>query len=118
MRTLAVILIGAGLIAGCSAKTPAGVDQYALAEAIGGSIGDPSACVVLADAKGKVPWRYQALNVCEIKRAACDAPGERTAMDLAAIVAKSGQPVQASCNAVSWTAGPTPRDGVFYAAVM
>lgn len=105
-------------VAGCSPKPPKGVDEDALRNAIGERIGDLSTCVVLAQTgSGKTLWTYEALHACARVYAACDEPGERSALQLSREAA-AGKRLQTGCDSVSWAAGPTPRDGVVYAAVM
>ncbi len=115
----AVILVCGVALASCAPKPPSGVNEEALWNALGDAVGDPNTCVVLAQAKtGKVIWKYQALNECGRDLPTCSTAGNRTAIDLAKLVAGNGASVTEGCSNVSWAAGPTPRTGVVYSAVM
>lgn len=115
----AAILVCGVVLASCAPKPPSGVNEEALWNALGDAVGDPNTCVVLAEAKtGKVIWKYQALNECGRALPACSTAGNRTAIDLAKMVAGNGGSVAEGCSNVSWAAGPTPRNGVVYSAVM
>lgn len=115
-RLLALLAAGA-LLAACEPGPPRGVSETALSEAIGAAIGDPATCVVLADTDGRILYRYQALAACARALPTCADPASRTAEDLAKLAAR-GHAEQSTCGPASWAAGPTPREGVVYAAVM
>ncbi|MGH1557991.1 hypothetical protein ACRAWD_09860 [Caulobacter segnis] len=54
MRRIALAVLATTVmgLAACAPKLPKGVDESALTQAVGKSIGSPSTCVVIADANG------------------------------------------------------------------
>lgn len=96
------------------------MDDYDLTAAIGGSVGDESLCVALADTdSGRVTWTYEAFNQCVLERQTCDeAVPVRTGEDWARMAAETGEAGFGSCRDISWAYGQTGRDGVVYAALM
>jgi len=118
-RANALALSSMLLLAGCSGSLPDGVDKDALMENVGRLVGDSGTCVVLAEAgTGKVLWRSARMTVCTVNREACVRPGSTTVLDVAEAAAKGAPALTTGCGGVSWAAGPTPREGVVYAAVM
>ena len=82
---------------------------------------DPATNVLFSEEQagsGKVLWRSSNMTVCTVDRQACTRPGTTTVLARAEEVAKGAAPVVTGCESVSWASGPTPRDGVVYAAVM
>jgi hypothetical protein len=120
------VLIG---LAACAPKLPDGVDESALAQAVGKSIGSPSTCVVIADAKGKLVWRGGGYITCSRNLPDCGG-GQTTAEAL--LKSNLGKPARfMSCPSgsapgatVGWTIGPVPTGegrpsrGLTYVAVM
>jgi hypothetical protein len=106
------------MLAACGGP-PSGVDEFELANAIAGAIGDPNTCVVLAKAPGgQVMWEHQLFAECNRALPSCEEDGgTQTARDLARRAA-AGEVVRIGCSNLSWAAGPTPREGVVYAALM
>lgn len=108
---LAVLAV-AGLSA-CAPKLPEGVDEAALTQAVGRSIGSPSTCVVIADASGKLVWRGGGYVTCSRNLPDCEG-GQTTAETL--LKASLGKPARfvscpspaAAANTVGWAIGPVP----------
>ena len=103
----------------------------ALTDAVGSAIGDYNTCVLLADAQGKVAWRYGTRLTCARQLPACAEDGGVTTVDLLAEAAAKGFETATSCpskpdgsTSVGWAAGPVKagegveRQPLFYAAVM
>ncbi|WP_343698464.1 hypothetical protein [Caulobacter sp.] len=121
-------LMGAGLSA-CSPKLPEGVDESALVEAIGRSIGSPSTCVVIGDEKGRLVWRAGGYVTCARTLPTCDG-AETTAEAL--LKTSAGKPARffscpnpaVAANTVGWAIGPVPASpgkpsqALTYVAVM
>lgn len=128
MRRLALVAIAAAGLSACSPKLPADIDEAALTQAIGRSIGSPSTCVIVADAKGRMVWRGGGYITCSRNLPSCQGAGTTTAEDV--LKAGLGKPARfASCpttgaNTVGWAVGPVPTsDGkpprnLTYVAVM
>ena len=116
-------------LAACAPKLPQGVDEGVLTQAVGKSIGSPSTCVVIADAKGKLVWRGGGYITCSRNLPDCGG-GQTTAETL--LKASIGKPARfLSCPSgsapgatVGWTLGPVPTGegkpsrGLTYVAVM
>ena len=128
MRRLALVAIAAAGLTACSAKLPDDIDEAALTQAIGRSIGSPSTCVVVADGQGRVVWRGGGYITCSRNLPSCDG-GQTTAEKT--LKAALGKPAHfASCpsgtgaNTVGWAVGPVPTSegkpprGLTYVAVM
>jgi hypothetical protein len=112
------VVLAAAVLCGCSPKLPNGVDADRLTQTVGSTVGDPATCVILAEeGTGKVLWRSSRRQVCAQEREACTDPGRTTPEALVQKAAK-GLTLTTGCQSVSWAAGPTPRAGVVYAAVM
>ena len=113
MRTIALAVLAVAGLTACSPKLPEGVDESALAQAVGRSIGSPSTCVVIADAKGKLVWRGGGYITCARNLPSCDG-AEVTAE--AVLKANLGKPARfiscpspaAPANTVGWAMGPVP----------
>lgn len=113
MRTIALAVLAVAGLTACSPKLPEGVDESALAQAVGRSIGSPSTCVVIADAKGKLVWRGGGYITCARNLPSCDG-AEVTAE--AVLKANLGKPTRfiscpspaAPANTVGWAMGPVP----------
>ncbi len=111
------------VLAGCGRRADLPVD--ALDSAVGSSIGDPTTCVLIADAAaGKTLYRYGELFNCDRGLPACDRPGWLSAKQALALADKGRA---ASCPSspddsrrVGWTEGRYGgRHGAFlYSAVM
>jgi hypothetical protein len=129
MRRLLLIGLAVAGLSACSPKLPEGVDESVLAQAVGRSIGSPSTCVVVADAKGKLVWRGGGYVTCARNLPSCDG-AEVTAESV--LKASLGKPARfiscpspaASANTVGWAIGPVPtgegkpQRGLTYVAVM
>lgn len=128
MRRLALVAIAATGLSACSAKLPAGVDESALTQAVGRSIGSPSTCVIVADSQGRTVWRGGGYITCSRNLPSCD--GAQITAE-AALKASLGKPARfTSCpsgtgaNTVGWAIGPVPAGegkpprGLTYVAVM
>ncbi|MET3664870.1 hypothetical protein [Caulobacter sp. 1776] len=105
-----VALAAVGLTA-CSPKLPEGIDESVLTQAVGRSIGSPSTCVVIADAKGKLVWRGGGYITCSRNLPDCEG-AQTTAEDL--VKANLGKPARflscpsSAANTVGWAIGPVP----------
>lgn len=94
--------------------------------AISRVVGDPSTCVLIAEAgSGRRYYRYNSATACAREFEACDQPGTRRLDDLLKAVAKDRQPRRLSCNTltdasrgVGWAAGPIAGTNLVYAAMM
>lgn len=129
MRRLMVAGLVIASLSACSPKLPEGVDESVLAQAVGRSIGSPSTCVVVGDAKGKLVWRGGGYVTCARNLPSCDG-AEVTAE--AVLKASLGKPARfiscpssaAPANTVGWAIGPVPtgegkpQRGLTYVAVM
>lgn len=111
MRRVVLIAAAAVGLSACSAKLPADVDEAALTQAIGRSIGSPSTCVILADDQGRTVWRGGGYITCSRNLPSCD--GAQINAD-AVLKAGLGKPARfTSCpttgaNTVGWAVGPVP----------
>lgn len=111
-RRLALAAIAATGLTACSPKLPADVDEAALTQAIGRSIGSPSTCVIVADAEGRTVWRGGGYITCSRNLPTCQG-GETTTAE-AVLKAGLGKPARfTSCpttgaNTVGWAVGPVP----------
>lgn len=109
----ALVLFAAASLSACAPKLPSDVDESALTQAVGRSIGSPSTCVVIADAKGKLVWRGGGYVTCARNLPDCQG-GETTAEAL--LKANIGKPARflscpspaAAANTVGWAIGPVP----------
>lgn len=123
---LAGAAVAALTLSACSPGAPPGVDRGELDAAVSRAIGDPSTCVIIAEAgSGKRYYRYNSATACAKVFAACDRPGTRRLDALLAAVVKDRQPRQLSCNTladasrgVGWAAGPVAGTNLVYAAMM
>lgn len=118
-------MLAATALAACSPTAPPGVDRDALDAAVSRAVGDPNTCVLIADGKGRVNYRYNSATACAREFPACDRPGTRKLKDLLAATAKDGQPRTLSCDTladhsrgVGWASGPIAGTGLVYAAMM
>jgi len=113
-------------LAACSPAAPPGVNRDDLDAAISKVVGDPSTCVLIAEAgTGKTLYRYNSATACAREFAACDQPGTRKLSSLLEATAKDRRPRQLSCNTLSdasrgvgWAAGPIAGTDMVYAAMM
>ena len=111
-RRLVLVAIAVAGLSACSPKLPDGVDEPALTKAIGKSIGSPSTCVIVADAKGRTVWRGGGYITCSRNLPTCQGGQTTTAPDV--LKAGLGQPARfVSCpttgaNTVGWAVGPVP----------
>jgi hypothetical protein len=131
MRSAAFVVLAAAVmgLAACAPKLPQGIDEDALTQAVGKSIGSPSTCVVVADAGGKLVWRGGGYITCSRNLPDC-AGGQTNAETL--LKASLGKPARfLSCDSgsapgatVGWSIGPVPvgegkpSRGLTYVAVM
>jgi hypothetical protein len=114
----ALALIAAALavlgLAACEPKLPAGIDKEAMDDAVGQAIGSPSTCVLVAEASGKLVYRYGSHTTCARSINACDRPGTTT-LKVQLDAARRGVTRTASCataaadsRGVAWASGPLP----------
>jgi len=130
-RALAVLAIAA-LLAACSPRSAGGaagggLPSTQLDNQIATAIGDPTTCVLLADAAtGKVLYRYGADFNCARGLPACDAPGLINAKTALQFATRPGGRF-ASCDSlpdgsrqVGWAEGPVQSAShhLVYSAVM
>ena len=131
-RALAFLAIAASLAA-CSPKTPGaqpsagGLPSNQLDNQIAAAIGDPTTCVLIADAgSGKVLYRYGDDFNCARGLPACDAAGLLNAKTALQFAARRGGRF-ASCNSlpdgsrtVGWAEGQvqSAKRNLVYSAVM
>ncbi|MBA3811061.1 MAG: hypothetical protein H0X27_05345 [Caulobacteraceae bacterium] len=124
---IAMGLAAAALMAQGCARSGGGLPADALDHAIGGAIGDPATCVLLADrASRKVLYRYGEAFNCARPLPACDRPGTLSAQSALAL-ADAADARGASCasnpertRSVGWAEGRlagAKRD-LIYSAVM
>ena len=112
-RPLALLAFAAAGLSACSPKLPSAIDETLLTEAIGKSIGSPSTCVIIADAKGNPAWRGGGYITCARNLPSCQ--GATTTAE-ALLKANIGKPARfLSCpttpgsnNTVGWALGPVP----------
>jgi hypothetical protein len=134
-RFAAPLALTAVLAAGCSRPaataarpTSAGrLPSGALDQDIAQEIGDPTTCVLIADAAtGKVLYRYGELFNCVRGLPACDRPGDMTGTQALKLAATPGGR-ETSCNSlpdgsrtVGWAEGTIPgaEPPLIYSAVM
>jgi hypothetical protein len=124
----AAVLAALGLALGaCSPGAPKGVDKDKLDEAVGGAIGDPATCVLIAEEpSGKVVYQFNNHIACGRSLPTCAAPGAtQTLRQLLKATEADRQPRMASCTwpndpsrGISWAAGPLPGKNLTYAALM
>jgi hypothetical protein len=124
----------AGLLAACSphgsgggAASSGGLPSGQLDNQIATAIGDPTTCVLLADAaSGKVLYRYGDDFNCARGLPACDAPGLINAKSALQFASRPGGRF-ASCNSlpdgsrtVGWAEGPvqSTKHSLIYSAVI
>jgi len=123
----ASLLAGLLILAACAKPAgPGGLPSDALDQAIGGAIGDPTTCVLLADrATGKIRYRYGDPFNCERPLPACDRPGTLNATIAIPLAAGDGR--HASCasvpddsRTVGWAEGRVAgaKDDLVFSAVM
>lgn len=129
MRRWVGVALVVALLAGCSPKLPAGVEEERLANVVGRAIGSPSTCVIVADATGKRIWRGGGYITCSRNLPNCEGA---TVTAEAVLKASLGKPARfLSCpspsggvNTVGWAMGPVPAgegktsSGLRYVAVM
>jgi hypothetical protein len=127
MRRTALCLALAAALAGCGPRDAQGLHANRLDTLIAAAVGDPTTCVLLADAKtGKVVYRYGDDFNCTRALPACDSPATLNAHDALIFAARPGGRMQ-SCNSmadgsrtVGWAEGrvASPRRSLIYSAVM
>jgi len=128
MRAAAVlcaVILGLSACAQRSENGP-GVASSQLDNLIGTAIGDPSACVLLAErATARVIYRYGDAANCDRQLPACDRPGTlnaKTAFQFAAEGRMASCPTSADGSRnVGWAEGPVPSKkgrNLVYSAVM
>jgi hypothetical protein len=100
MRRALLLALFATLVA-CTPKADQGLPATQLDNQIASAIGDPSTCLLLADAKtGEVVYRYGDDFNCSRTLPACDAPGVTNAKTALEFAAKPGGRM-ASCASVA-----------------
>lgn len=128
MRTPQHLAALAALVftAACARQEAAGLPSTQLDQAIGGSIGDPTTCVLIADrATGRIRYRYGQLFNCVRGMPACDRPGflnAKAALKLASVPPR-GQSCPSNPQAarqVGWAEGVIGGSSgtLIYSAVM
>ena len=125
MKALAALL-AVLVLAGCGPREPR-LPNAALDQAIGASIGDPSTCVLIVDARtGKTVYSYNAGFDCVRGLPACDRPGYLNAKQALAFATLPGGRMK-SCNSVpdgsrtvGWAEGrvKSSKHDFIYSAVM
>ncbi len=118
------VALALGACAKSGAGGGAGLPSDALETAIGGTIGDPTTCVLVVDqASHKTLYQYGQSFNCARPYPACDRPGSltaKTAIPLAANGGRAASCVLPSGDSVGWAEGPTavPKRSLMYSAVM
>jgi len=122
-----VLLAAALTLAACAPKTAQGLQTSQLDNQIANAIGDPSTCVLLADARtGQVVYRYGDDFNCVRALPACDRPGSLTATQALGLATHPGGRA-ASCyttpdhtSMVGWAEGRVQgaKRDLIYSAVM
>lgn len=128
VRWAATITLSAAalLIFACSPAGPEGVDTSILDREIGQRIGDPSTCVLVAEAGStKIVYRYGTNTVCARTYPGCGDQAGRTVDDLLKGLDPTAEGVATSCptaadgsRSVGWAAGPVAGRDLVFAAVM
>ncbi|MGI9170172.1 MAG: hypothetical protein ACR2FH_08360 [Caulobacteraceae bacterium] len=118
---------GVLLVCACGKPAGGGLPADALDRAIGGAIGDPTTCVILAErAGGKVLYRYGERFNCVRGLPACDRPGVLSAEGALGLAATpGGRGASCACTPdgsrqVGWAEGrvASGRRDLIYSAVM
>lgn len=127
MRSALILGAAALGLAACAPHGPSGAQPSRLDAQIAQAVGDPSTCVLLADAAtGRVVYRYGADFNCDRLLPACDAPGLLNARTALTFATRPGGRL-ASCasvpdgsRSVGWAEGPAPSKArrLVYSAVM
>ena len=121
------LALALGLAACAKTAGGGGLPSDALDQAIGGGIGDPTTCVVIAErATHKVLYRYGQLFNCVRGLPACDRPGFLTAEQALALAdTADGRGARCPSNAdasrrVGWAEGRvvSAKRNLIYSAVM
>jgi len=126
-RRTTIVLAAALALTACGPKSGQGLHNNQLDSQIASAIGDPSTCVLLADAKtGQVVYRYGDDFNCVRTLPACDSAGSLNAHTALKFAAQPGGRM-ASCaslpdgsRTVGWAEGHAPstkRDLVFSAVM-
>jgi hypothetical protein len=127
MRTAPFLALAAVIgLAACGPRLPQGVTAEKLDAAIVRAIGDPTTCVLIAEAKsGERVYRYNDNAACRAKLPSCEGPDTRDAGALLDATVRDGRERRLSCNTaadasrgVGWAAGPVQGRPYVYAAVM
>ena len=127
LRRMAPLLAAAVALSACGPKSGQGLHTNRLDNLIANAIGDPSTCVLLADAKtGQVVYRYGDDFNCVRSLPACDSPGPINAHTALQFAAQPGGRM-ASCSSlpdgsrtVGWAEGrvaSSKRDLIFSAVM-
>jgi hypothetical protein len=122
----ALTLILAGALCACAPNAPKGVSRDKLDDAVGGAVGDPATCVLIAERpSGKVVYQFNNHIACGRQLPACDGKTTQTVQQVLKATLADGQPRLASCTwpndptkGISWAAGPIPGKDLSYAALM
>lgn len=114
LPAIAAAALCASSLAACAPKLPDGVDQATLDEAVARAIGSASTCVLVAQADGKLVYRYGTHTTCARSINACDKPGTTT-LKIQLDAARQGVVRTASCataeadsRGVAWASAPLP----------
>ena len=113
MQRGALVALAAAGLSACSPKLPEGVDDSALTQAIGRSIGSPSTCVVMADQQGRLVWRGGGYVTCARNLPSCEGTTTTAEQVLRANLGKPARFLScaspaAAGNTVGWAIGPVP----------
>jgi hypothetical protein len=125
VRTLPILIL-AGALCACAPTAPKGVSKDKLDDAVGGAIGDPASCVLIAErTSGKVVYQYNNHIACGRQLPACDGKTTQTVQQVLKATIADGQPRLSSCTwpndpskGISWASGPIPGKDLTYAALM
>ena len=111
MRNGALVVLAAAGLSACSPKLPSNINETKLTESIGKSIGSPSTCVLIADAKGSLAWRGGGYITCSRNLPSCEGATTTAEKVLKANIGKPARflscPTSAA-NTVGWALGPVP----------
>jgi hypothetical protein len=122
----ALALTLAAALCACAPNAPKGVSKDKLDDAVGGAIGDPATCVLIAERpSGKVVYQFNNHIACGRQLPACNGKSTQTVQQVLKATLADGEPRLASCTwpndptkGISWAAGPIPGKDLSYAALM
>lgn len=125
-KGLAGAALAALALSACSPGAPPGVDRNQLDEAVSRAVGDPTSCLLIAQAgSGKLLYRYNTHTACDRELPSCEGAAKTKVAKLLARTAATRAKVQLSCDTlddasrgVGWAAGPIEGTDLVYAAMM